>query len=183
MKKYFLGILTIIITVLSINVVKAEEKVKVYMLTKHGCYYCGVARENLEELKKENPDLFDFVEIEVFVDGENGTWKPVSEDLEKYWNAVYSYFGDSLGTGGTPTLIIGDYAVAAALPKEDLLVSINAAKGKENLAEKIAQDINVDLSQFGIAEVESNNYDGLIIVGILVVLVGGFAGLIYLGKK
>lgn len=180
MKKYLLGVLLLLVMFLSMNVVKADEKVKVYVMTKDGCGYCELAKESLAELKKEQPDLFDVVEIEVF----DSNWSPNSTDVQKFWEAVYDHF-DSLDSSkaGTPTFIIGDYAVAAALSKEDLLTQINAAKGKDDEAKKIAQEINVDLSQYGIEKTETKGNDALIIIGILIVLVGGFTGLIYLGKK
>ncbi len=170
------------------NTTKEENnsyKVKVYMITKEGCPGCEAAYEYFDGLLNENPDLFEFIPFEVF----NKEWKWNSNELQTLFTKVYEYFNEDVSHASTPTIIIGDYHTLG-LPNDrntvyDAIVK-NQKDGKDVIS-LIAKDNNLKIDELkydrNTEKEENSNYDTIIIIGIFVILIGGFAGLIILGKK
>lgn len=187
MKKIILSVISVLMIFVMMPLAKAESKVPVYMFTKDGCSACISAHEYFDELANEYPDLFELVEIEVF----DSEWNITSEDLQKILIETYEKFGEDTSKIATPTIVIGDYHTIG-LPQDTSVVydAIVAAKEEEKTDEikKIAEDLNIDIEDVSKttetpASEESGKYDALIIIGIFVVLIGGFAGLVIAGKK
>lgn len=168
------------------EVVEDNYKVKVYMITKEGCPSCEVAYNYFDGLLEENPDLFEFIPFEVF----DKEWKWNSDELQTLFTKVYEYFNEDANQASTPTIIIGDYHTLG-LPSERNLVYdaiVKNQKDQTDIISKIAKDNNLNIDELkydrnGLEEEKTNNYDTIIIIGIFVVLIGGFVGLIVLGKK
>ena len=160
-----------------------DYKVKVYMMTKEGCPGCEVAYEYFDGLLNENPDLFEFIPFEVF----DKEWQWNSNELQTLFIKTYEYFNENINKASTPTIIIGDYH-SLGLPNEknivyDAIVA-NQKNGKDVIS-VIAKEnnLNIDELKYDRNKQTSSNYDALIVIGIFVVLIGGFAGLIIIGKK
>ena len=163
----------------------SNNKVKVYMITKEGCPGCEVAYEYFDGLLKENPELFEFIPFEVF----DKEWKWNSNELQTLFIKVYEYFKEDVNQASTPTIVIGDY-YTLGLPNDRHIVYdaiINNQKNGKDVISEIAKNNNLNIEELKYDrnkdEKESTNYDAIIIIGIFVVLIGGFAGLIILGKK
>ena len=188
MKKLIISIVAFLSIILLVPNVYAEEKVPVYMLTKNGCPACEAALEYFTELANENPGLFDLVELEVF----DSNWKFNSEDLQNMFLAIYDKIGEDTSAAATPTIVIGDYHTIG-LPQDkkvvyDAIVAVRDAKEKVDIVKDLADYMNIDINQIRKGgtvkeEEKSGNYDAIIIIGIFVVLIGGFAGLIIASKK
>ncbi|MBQ7031348.1 MAG: hypothetical protein IJN13_03125 [Bacilli bacterium] len=188
MKKIVLSIVTALMVFAMMPLVKAEETVSVYMFSKNGCSACVSAQEYFENLAEENPGLFELVELEVF----DAEWNFVSEDLQKLLIATYERFGEDTSKAATPTIVIGDYHTVG-LPQDTTEVydAIVAAKDEEKTDEvkKLADDLDIKIedirksSSNSTDTPEGGKYDAIIVVGIFVVLIGGFAGLVIAGKK
>lgn len=166
------------------------EKVKVYMITKEGCSGCEMAYEYFEELSKTN-DNFELVPFEVF----DSNWNFNSEELYTLFVKIYEYFDEDTNQASTPTIVIGEYHTLG-LPSDKTQITDAIKNAKKDVVAKIAKDnnLNIDELKYDVSKrAESNNtkesetsngkYDTLIIVSIFVILIGGFAGLVVLGKK
>lgn len=186
MKKIGLGIIAFLSMVLFTNSVLADDQVKVYMITKEGCSGCDAAYEYFEELESKEPDLFELVPFEVF----NSAWKFNSEKLETLFTKVYEYFKEDTSSASTPTIVIGDYHVLG-LPQDKELVYNAIKEAKENgkdVVKEIAEKENLNLEELkydrnATKEETSGKYDTLIIIGIFVIVIGGFAGFVIMSKK
>lgn len=193
MKKFILALVLVSSILLFNSNVKAESKVNVYMITKEGCPSCTAAYEYFEELNKQYPDLFELVPFEVF----DSTWNWNSDDLKILFNKVYEYFKEDTSSASTPTIIIGDYHTLG-LPSDKNIVYdkiVEAGKsGKDvvkNIAEKeklnieeLKYDYKTEAKEDTKTEVKSEkNHDTLIVIAIFVIVIGGFASLIIIGKK
>ena len=193
MKKFILALVLVSSILLFNSNVKAESKVNVYMITKEGCPSCTAAYEYFEELNKQYPDLFELVPFEVF----DWTWNWNSDDLKILFNKVYEYFKEDTSSASTPTIIIGDYhtlglpsdknivydkIVEAGKSGKDVVKSI-AEKEKLNI-EELKYDYKTEAKEDTKTEVKSEkNHDTLIVIAIFVIVIGGFASLIIIGKK
>ena len=186
MKKLVLSIVAIIMTFVLVPIVKADEKVHVYMISKDGCSACAAASEYFADLATSNPDLFELYDIQVF----DANWQFESDELQQLFLAVYEKFGEDTSKAATPTIVIGDYHTVG-LPQDTSAVydAIVAAKDKDDEMKKIAEELNIDLEKVRKNEntseenEKSGKYDALIIIGIFIVLIGGFAGLVIASKK
>jgi len=190
MKKVILGIVSLLMLFVMIPVVSASEKVPVYMFSKNGCSACISALEYFNDLEEEYPDLFELIEIEVF----DANWNFNSEDIQYLFLGVYEEFGEDTSQAATPTIVIGDYHTVG-LPSDtsvvyNKIVEVSKQETQVNKVKEIADELEIDLEKINTTtetpekeENETGKYDTLIIVGIFVVLIGGFAGLIVLGKK
>lgn len=193
MKKLLLSFITILVCVCLLPVVKAKSDVTVYMFTKDGCPACASALEYFNGLLAEDPDSFELVDLEIF----DSEWNEVSEDAYNLMINTLDHFGESTDPKdiATPLIVIGDYHTVG-LPQDTSVVekAINDAKdAKEevDVLKQIADDEKINYQDFIKVEEENENnseqksgkYDAIIIVAIFVVLIGGFAGLVFLGKK
>jgi len=183
MKKIILSIFAAFAMFVMLPNVNAEEKVPVYMFTKNGCPACDSAHEYFTDLAEKHSDLFDLYIIEVF----DGNWNIVSKDLGELLTKVYDKYGEDSSKASTPTIVIGEYHTLG-LPQDTNIVlkEIEKARDSENKVDevkKIADTLKIDLEQYKLVPETPGKYDAIIIVGIFVVLIGGFAALVYAGKK
>lgn len=189
MKKVLLSLLVVVTSFIMIPFVNAEEKVPVYMISKEGCSACHAASEYFKGLEEENPDLFDLVELQVF----DSNWNFVSTDLQNMFVAVYEKIGEDTSKAATPTIVIGDYSTIG-LPQDtnvikEEIIKQRDAKKKVDIVKDIAKTLNINIddirkqSATETTEEKTTKNDALIIAVILVVLVGGFAGLVIASKK
>lgn len=195
MKKVLFSIWIFMFLLMGLPVSAAEEKVPVYMFSKDGCSACIAAQEYFDELASENSDLFELIEIVVF----DGNWQAVSEDRTELLVEVYEKFGEDSSAASTPTIVIGDYHTLG-LPNdtsavEDAIMAVKNSKEPVDEVKKIVDKLELDLDELQEyegttstntetpVEEESGKYDAIIIIGIFVVLIGGFAGLVIAGKK
>lgn len=201
MKKYIIGIVSFLMMMVVNTNVFAADKVKVYMITKDGCSWCQKELEVIAELQKEHPDLFDFVELEVF----DPNWAFKSADAEKAFTAIYEHYGEDASRASTPTTAIGSYHVVGYIEKDEMYKQIVAQKGKKDEVKSLIANIDIaamnaddttttttdgetevvtdNTNSYAQNPTETNNTDTYILLAIFVILIGGFAGLVYVGKK
>ena len=193
MKKVLLSIVTLMFVFVMMPIVKAEEQVPVYMFSKDGCGACKTAQEYFEKLESEYPDLFELVEIQVF----DKNWQVNSEALQELLIEVYENFDKDSSKASTPTIVIGDY-ITIGFPQDedevyDAIEAVQKSEKQVNVVQDLADKLEIDIEQ-EIENIQNNStvqddnteggkYDTIIIIGIFVVLIGGFAGLVVLGKK
>lgn len=186
MKKYLLSIIVVLMALVFVPTVKADSKVPVYMITKVGCPACESAKEYFTQLDKENPGLFQLITLEVF----DSNWNIQNTDLETMFQGIYEIIGANANEAATPTIVIGDYSTIG-LPQDtsqvyNAIISFRDEK-KEDAVKKLAEEKNIDLNSINSSQESTDNNktnnDVLIIIGIFVVLIGGFVGLVYAGKK
>ena len=170
----------------------AEEKVPVYMFSKDGCSACIAAQEYFDELESEYPELFEVVEIVVF----DGSWNAVSTERQELLIKVYEKFDEDTSSAATPTIVIGDYHTIG-LPQDtsvvyDAIKAVKDADKSVDVVKELVNDLGLDLEELQeyssnkneiTPKQESGKYDTIIIIGIFVVLIGGFGALVVIGKK
>lgn len=194
MKKILLSLITALAFVCLLPIVKAKSDVTVYMFTKSGCPACASALEYFNGLLADDPNSFELVDLEIF----DSEWNEVSEDAYNLMIDTLDHFGESTDPKdiATPLIVIGNYHTVG-LPQdtsvvEDAIKDAKDAKKEVDVVKQIADDEKINYQDFVKVENEnaSNNeeqksgkYDAIIIVAIFVVLIGGFAGLVVLGKK
>ena len=195
MKKIILSLIVTMFLLMGVPVSAAEEKVPVYMFSKDGCSACIAAEQYFTELESEHPDLFEVIEIVVF----DGNWNAVAPERQELLIDIYERFGEDTSKASTPTIVIGDYH-SVGLPQDtslvyDAIVKVKNSKKPVDEVKKLIEKNELDLEELtqyvkmpteetNIGEnTEGGKYDTLIIIGIFVVLIGGFAGLVIIGKK
>ena len=207
MKKVILSFIAALSMLVMLPVVKADSDVTVYMFTKNGCSACEAAREYFEGLLEKDKDAFKLVNIEVWcgtdyvTDPDNPQWILGSEDAYNLLMAAVDHYKLDANQLGTPVIAIGNYATIGFNSNDPSAITdaINKAKKSKkevDVIKDLAKENNIELSSvikdFGVkscdkttAETKTTGgkYDAVIIVAIFVVLVGGFAGLVVLGKK
>ena len=105
MKKFYLSIITLLLVIMMIPVVHAENKVKVYVFSKVGCTACESAFDYFNGLLEDNPDMFELVTYETFT----GSWGIKNEDYYNILIATLEHFGEDTNEIGTPIIVVGDY--------------------------------------------------------------------------
>lgn len=191
MKKILISLIIVCLLIMHIPVVKAENKVKVYMFTKSGCPACETAYDYFNGLLSKEPELFELVTLQVW-NGEdkNGQWILASQDLLDLMRSSLDYFGEDNNRLATPTIAIGDYlqiGVSNLSDFYDRIIKYRDSENPVNVIKNLADKQNIDIDKLkGVAENEktpSKNYDEYILIGIFVFLIGGFAALVTFGKK
>lgn len=169
MKKIFW--LIVLVMVLVPNVIFAKEKVKVYVFSKEECPYCKAAIEYLEELHKDNEEVFEIVEYQVY----NKSWKADSY-YETLLNKVAEIKKDNVQ--GVPYIVIGknyslnQFQESDEEPIKKAILSSYEDENDEDIVLKAIDKIK-----------NSSKYDTVIIVGIFVVLIGGIGTFLILSRK
>lgn len=178
--------ITVLFLSLLIFIPKVEAKglVKVYVFTKQDCPACATAEEFLNNKLKENTKLFDFVEIETFSHNGQITNQKGYELMTK----ALTHFGEDAKNLYTPTIVVGEKIQVGANDLDVLYDYIKECKDSDTIkdvVEELAKENNISISEIRTNQpVETTNkYDFIILVGIFVVLIGGFAGLVFIGKK
>lgn len=176
MKKKILNFIALIIAVLLPITVMAEtenesespvkEKVNVYLFWGNGCGYCEAAKDFFASIEDEYGKYFELVEYEVWYSKDNNALK----------ERVVEYFGDDVS--GVPYIVIGDttFGGYASSYDEDIKEAIKDAYEDEKYVDYVEQIISGDVET-------PKNYDTLIVIGIFVVIIGGFGALIYFSRK
>lgn len=192
MKKVILSLIVVFQLLVYLPVSAEESGVPVYMFTKDGCSACDVAYEYFEKLEESEPDLVDLIVIEVF----NEAGELNSQNAATLLLGVYEKFDEDSSKISTPTIVIGDYHVLG-FPQDENVIYDEITKARDNkdfvdVVKEIADKSSINIDEIKKSEDnipttkeenESGKYDTLIIIGIFVVLIGGCAGLVILGRK
>ena len=166
------------------SLVKADEKVPVYIIAKEGCVNCDNAIDYFKELDKKHPDLFEVTVFEVF----NKDWDFNSSKFEELYKNILTYLDESTDEYATPVIIIGDY-YNFGLPKDrSVLLDAIEAYQKEEQTDPVSSIIEemqttVEEIQNSKVEVKEDNHDGLIMLVTFGVIVLGFIGLLVFPRK
>ncbi len=183
MKKNYILLIIVLFLFMFVPIVEAANKAKVYMFSKDGCSACMSAHEYLDGLLKENKDLFELVEIEVF--NHNGAVE--NKGAYDLMIAVLEHYNENTETLYTPTIVIGDYHnIGFPRDETDLynaIMELNNSEEDIDVVKDLAKEKNININDVKIDVNKENAYDAYIIIGIFIVLIGGFAGLVFLGKK
>lgn len=180
MKKKLLGLIALLIAVLLPTSVMAEtkestkeesevvesEKINVYLFWGQGCGYCEAAKEFFASIEEEYGKYFDLVEYEVWYDKNNNALK----------ESVVEYFNDNVT--GVPYIVIGEttFGGYAADYDQDIKDAIVDAYEDDDYVDYVAKIIAGDIET-------PKSYDTLIVIGIFVVIIGGFGALVYFSRK
>ena len=204
MKKIYLCLVAVLTMIMMLPHSYAKNDVKVYMFTKNGCPACELAFEFFEEKLEENPDAFELINIEVwcgtdYTKGENSApWITGNETALSLMEKVVSHFGEEIE--GTPTIVVGDQFQANANDLDKLyekIIDYQSDKKYKDVVASIAEENDIDVSKLNVphgsvscdiypeenSETQTGKYDLVIIAGIFIILIGGFAGLIVISKK
>lgn len=198
MKKILLTIITTFLLVLSAPVVNAiekpevtdHEKITIYIFRGEGCGHCQNAISYFYSLGDEYEDYIDVKIYEVWKNENNSALAAdVAEDIGTEY------------TGGVPLIVVGEKYIGGfgEGSGEDLIeMALDYYQDEdykdvveENLAENSYGETSETVEEAAISEglitetakEENGKYDTLIIVSIFVVLIGGFAALVVIGKK
>ena len=201
MKKIILSLITAIMVFMLVPVTEAAEKPKVtdhekvtiYIFWGNGCPNCTNAINYFYNLGDEYADYIEFETYEVWYNKNNSSFaQEVASSLDYNLEGVpflvvgeeyISGWGDSVGE----TMI--NYALDYYQDKNYKDVVKEAEEKTEYELEKTSlkdayeleeSQNNTNTTQ---PEVEGGKYDAIIIIGIFVVLIGGFAALVVVGKK
>lgn len=166
-----------------IPLVSAKDKVKVYVFSKEECPACASAEEHFNALLKEDSKLFDYVEIETF----DRSGKIENQDAYNLLIKVLAHYNEDTEKLYTPTIVIGDrleIGIENIDELEDYIKECSKNNTKDVLSD-LAKENNISISDIRTNEPleETNLSDTLILIGIFVVLIGGFTGLIIMGRK
>ena len=192
MKKILISLIYVFSLLVAIPVSAKEDLVPVYMFSKDGCSACISASQFFEDLESEYPNLFEVIEIVVF----DENWQEVDNDRKELLIKVYDRFNEDSGSASTPTIVIGDYH-SLGLPGDTNVIYDEIMNYKNNEkavdeVKKIIDELELDIEDLKVYESSNTNtvqsessgkYDAIIVVGIFVVLIGGLAALVVLGKK
>ena len=168
------------------SLVKADEKVPVYIIAKEGCVNCDNAIDYFKELDKKHPDLFTVTVFEVF----NEDWEFNSPELETFYKNLLTYLEESTDEYATPVIVIGDYR-NIGLPKDRLVLleAIEAyqKEGQKDPIQDIVDETGVTVEQLQRSVVEEKgekgNTNGVIMLVTFAVIVFGFIALLVFPKK
>lgn len=204
MKKVLLSLVTLVTLFALMPFAKAaDNKVKLYMFTKNGCSACEYAFTEFEKRLEEYPDEFELVNIEVwcgtdYTNSNNPEWILGNEDAFDLMQKAIEYADGDTTRLATPTIMVGDFLQVGANDLDALYDKIDAFKKDKkykDVVAELAKEANYDISSMtkphGAANCdiipdennEGGKYDLVIFVSVMVVLVGGFAGLIIISKK
>lgn len=209
MKKFL--VLALAIFMLMLPTVKAEEsnqeaisnndtsslpektdhaKVKIYIFRGEGCGHCYDALTYFNENIKDYEDYIEVITYEVYNSKNN--------------SSLMTLIGEELGvsTKGVPLIIIGDnYSKSGFGSSTGEVLVKKALEEYQNddyvdLVAQVIKDNNLSVNETNLREAcieegiavdeeekADNSYDTLIVIGIFVVIIGGFAALIKFGRK
>ncbi len=187
MKKILLTIALCLSMLVMAPQVKAENQVNIYLFTQKGCNACEYALETLADMQKQHPGLFEVYNIQVWNGwADDGSWILGSEELQNLLLTVKERLGNEEGIA-TPTIALGDYIQVGASDLEAFIERMETFRDAENprdVVKEVADEMQIDLEPYHITTDENEGkYDAIIIIGIFVILIGGFAGLIVMSKK
>jgi hypothetical protein len=173
MKKIMLGIVALISVFVMTNVVKAENLVKVYIFEAGGCPACEAQVEYLEKLDSYNKK-FEIVKKELYVD--HVDWaKGKDYDLGVKVSTEFKNHGFDAGYDSTPLVVVSDIYAQNGYNAELEKTILEAYEKGDKDTVKCIED--------GKSECFTETNDTLAVVIILVVIIGGMAGLVALANK
>ncbi len=145
---------------------KEKEEVKVYLFWGNGCRYCEAAKDFFASIEEEYGEKFELVGYEVWYDKKNNELK----------ETVAEYMDDDVT--GVPYIIVGEttFGGYASEFDEDIIKAIEEEYEKEDRFDVIEKIESGEIEP-------AKNYDTLIVIGIFVVIIGGFGALIYFSRK
>lgn len=180
MKKKLLSLIVLLVAILIPTTVIAEtkeaakdetevvenEKINVYLFWGQGCGYCEAAKEFFSSIEEEYGKYFELVDYEVWYDKNNNALK----------ESVVEYFKDDVT--GVPYIVIGEttFGGYASDFDEDIKDAIVEAYEDDDYVDYVAKIIAGDIET-------PKSYDTLIVIGIFVVIIGGFGALVYFSRK
>lgn len=149
----------------------AESTINVYVFKSSTCPHCAEAIEFLEDLEIDNEyqNYFHLIPLETY-----GSATEIQENV-KLAQKVAKYFGITFE--GVPLIVIGDkyHEGFSSSMEEELKSEILSAYQNENYEDIVAGIQNGTL--------KSSNFDAIMSVMIVIVLVGGIAYFIYAARK
>ncbi len=192
MKKMLFILLSISFLLLAMPNALAKEKAKVYVFSGAACPHCQTAYEYFEGLLENEPGLFDLYALEVY----DEEWNVTDTKLEDLFMESLKYY-DLFTTKekmGTPFIVIGDNyleGVGNIRAAYDYIIEVNNSEEPVTYrVEEVNKELNVNLEQYkkdyGQEEEEKkekSKSDIFILIGLLVVLIGGFTGFVIMGQK
>lgn len=199
MKKFLLSI-AIVASLLLTNVkaielpeVTEHEKVTIYIFRGHGCSHCYDALTYFYENASKYSEYLEVKSYEVWNDSTN---RYLMLDVAEYFGdeasgVPYIVIGDSYSTAGFGSKT-GDELIEKALEEyknkkyKDIVAKTakNGEYNSESLAQACEQEgIPSEANVSTETKSTGGKYDGLIIAGILVVVLGGTAALILSNRK
>lgn len=193
MKKVLLSFIVCLMMVFG-SVVKAEtlpevtdhEKVKIYIFRGNGCPHCETAVVEFYELGDKYDDYLEVVSYEVWENSDNSLLA----------SAVAKSLGHNLT--GVPFLVVGDKYYANGMQDgvleslvQDALEFYQKDDYKDMVKEEIKKGNYPGIEELTVKEVyeakyaknEDDTNNTWVVATIFVVLIAGFAGLVYVGKK
>jgi len=175
MKKFLLGLIfAFCLFVPSIQADELDkEKIKVYVFSKTGCPYCESAKSFLTSIEEEYGKYFDVVEYLVY----DANW-----NADEYYLNLMETVADEVGetVEGVPYIVIGEKTFPGYVADfdEDIKKAITDAYNDENYKDLVAEVEN-DIAN----EEEKPSYDGWIVAGIFIVILGGCGALVAFSRK
>jgi len=145
---------------------ETKDKVKVYLFWGNGCGYCEAAKEFFASIEEKYSKYYELVDYEVWYNKENNTLK----------ENVANYLKDDVS--GVPYIVIGDTTFGGYSSEydEQIIEAIEDAYEDDDYVDVVAKVKSGDVEP-------AKNYDTLIVIGIFVVIIGGFGALIYFSRK
>lgn len=181
MKKIFI---IIIMFFSCLSLVKATEKVPVYIIAKEGCVNCDNAVDYFKELDKKHPDEFNVTVFEVF----NEDWEFNSPELKTFYKNLLSFLEENTDEYATPVIVIGDYHnIGLPSDRSVLYEAIETYKNEEQKdpVQDIVDEMNISVEELQNSNVveKEDNHNGLIMLITFGVIVFGFVALLVFPKK
>lgn len=208
MKKIILSLITIVMSFITFTSVKAiekpeitnHEKVTIYIFRGNGCGHCANAVNYFNNLGNEYDDYFNVVTYETWYnENNNNLGKKVAEKFDYEFDGVpFIVVGEKhvggFGSSTGDTLV--EYALESYQDKnykdvvketlDEIDYEVNETSIKEALNEEGKTNENTNQNTTGDTygnTSSSGKYDGIIIVGLFILLIGGMAGLVIVGRK
>jgi len=179
--KKLLFVLLIMFTLVPFGVIAEEEKqekvekepVKLYIFHGSTCGYCKATFEWLDTIEEEYGKYFDVVEYLVY----DANW-----NADEYYLNLMETVADEVGetVEGVPYIVIGEKTFPGYVADfdEDIKKAITDAYNDENYKDLVAEVEN-DIAN----EEEKPSYDGWIVAGIFIVILGGCGALVAFSRK
>ena len=183
MKKVFLALVVVLMLLLFIPTAGAQNKAKVYMFSRNKCSACEDAKSYFQKLLKEDENLFEFIEIEVFKSAK----EIENEDAYMLMLDLLKYYEKDTDTLFTPLIVIGEY-FNEGFPNDtselyEAIKTLNEREEDYDLVKELADEREIKIEDIRKDENAGNLTNAVVIIGLFGVLILGFCGLIFLGKK
>lgn len=201
MKKIILSIITLLVALMMVPTAKAiekpkvtdHEKVNIYIFWGNGCPNCTNAIKYFYNLGDEYSDYINVVTYEVWYNQDNNSFAQEVAGLldhelkgvpflvvgEKY----ISGWGDNVGE----TLINDALNYYKDKNYKDLVKDAKDKTEKEVVETTLKDAYDLEANENENTNIptkpEGGKYDAIIVAGIFIVLIGGFAALVIIGKK